>query len=75
LVPASRHSVRRAIEDLASVEGSLRSDGRRPLERLDAAAAVGPWLLAVHAVLLTPHEMMLMRDRGATLFYDPVASS
>lgn len=62
-------------EHLASVERSLLSDGRRPLERLDAVSAVGPWLLAAHAVLLTPQEMMLMRDRGAAWSYNPVASA
>lgn len=62
-------------EHLASVERSLLSDDRRPLERLDAVSAVGPWLLAAHAVLLTPQEMMLMRDRGASWSYNPVASA
>ncbi|HWC24412.1 MAG TPA: amidohydrolase family protein [Flexivirga sp.] len=62
-------------EHLASVERSLLAEGRRPLERLDAVSAVGPWLLAAHAVLLTPQEMMLLRDRGAAWSYNPVASS
>ena len=61
-------------EHLVGVERSLVSRGRRPLEYLDDAGAVGPWLLAAHTTLLTPEEALLLRDRGAAVSYNPVAT-
>jgi 5-methylthioadenosine/S-adenosylhomocysteine deaminase len=39
------------------------------------AGAVGPWLSAAHAILLTPQEEMLLARSGAAWSYNPVASA
>ncbi|TQN33457.1 cytosine/adenosine deaminase-related metal-dependent hydrolase [Haloactinospora alba] len=62
-------------EHLAAVERSLVQHGMRPLEYLHAVGAVGPQLLAAHATLLTPGELGLLRDSGAAVSYNPVASA
>ncbi len=62
-------------EHLASIERSLIARGRRPLEVLHHARALGPELLAAHATMVTPHELALLRDSGAAVSYNPVASS
>lgn len=62
-------------EHLAAVERSLVATGLRPLERLAQLGALGPELLAAHATLLTTHEIMLLRDSGGAISYNPVASS
>ncbi len=62
-------------EHLASVERSLVSRGLRPLELMRQANAIGPELLAAHATLVTPSEIQLLKDSGAAVSYNPVASS
>lgn len=62
-------------EHLAGVERMLVEHGRRPLEYLDDAGVVGPWLLAAHATMLTADEALLLRDRGAAVSYNPVATA
>ncbi|MGY4968997.1 amidohydrolase family protein [Streptomyces nigrescens] len=62
-------------EHLASVERSLKSVGRRPLEHLHHLGALGPHTLGAHATLLTPAEMRLLADSGAAISYKPVASA
>lgn len=62
-------------EHLAGVERMLVGAGHRPLEYLDKVGALGPWLLAAHASLLTPKEMLMLRDRGAAVSYNPVATA
>ncbi|MGP9723345.1 amidohydrolase family protein [Corynebacterium sp. AOP40-9SA-29] len=62
-------------EHLAGVERSLLATGKRPLGVLHEAGAVGPWLLAAHATLLTPQEKILLADSGAAWSYNPVASA
>lgn len=62
-------------EHLASVERSLIARGLRPLEVLEHAGALGPELLAAHATLVTPRELALLRDHGAAVSYNPVASA
>lgn len=62
-------------EHLAAVERSLEACGRRPLEQLHDAGALGPHLLAAHATLLTPGEMRLLADTGTAVSYNPVASA
>lgn len=62
-------------EHLASVERSLIARGRRPLEVLHHAGALGPELLAAHMTLVTPSELQRLRDAGAAVSYNPVASS
>ncbi|MGP3981368.1 amidohydrolase family protein [Streptomyces sp. KR80] len=62
-------------EHLAAVERSLVRHGLRPLEYLHHVGALGPQLLAAHATLLTPAELLLLRDSGAAVSYNPVASA
>lgn len=62
-------------EHMASVERSLVARGRRPLEVLHHADALGPELLAAHMTLVTPSELALLREHGAAVSYNPVASS
>ena len=62
-------------EHLASVERSLKSIGRRPMEHLHHLGALGPQTLCAHATLLTPAEMRMVADTGAAISYNPVASA
>lgn len=62
-------------EHLASVERSLKSVGRRPVEYLNHVGALGPQTLGAHATLLTPREMRMLADSGAAVSYNPVASA
>ena len=62
-------------EHLASVERSLVERGLRPLEHLDHAGALGPHTLVAHATLMAPHEYNLLRESGAAVSYNPVASA
>ncbi|MFH8408894.1 amidohydrolase family protein [Streptomyces sp. NPDC018019] len=62
-------------EHLVSVERSLRSVGRRPVEHLHHVGALGPHTLGAHATLLTPGELRLLADSGAAVGYNPVASA
>lgn len=62
-------------EHLVSVERSLVERGLRPLEHLDRAAALGVQTLVAHATLVTPHELLLLRDTDTAVSYNPVASA
>ena len=62
-------------EHLVAVERTLDKHGMRPLEYLDHVGALGPQLLAAHCTLVTPGELMRLRDSGAAVAYNPVASS
>lgn len=62
-------------EHLVAVERSLERFGLRPLEHLHRAGALGPRALLAHATLLTPSELSLLRDSGAAVSYNPVASA
>lgn len=61
-------------EHLASVERSLVARGQRPLQHLQAAGALGPQALLAHCTMLTPDEMLLLRDSGSAVALNPVAS-
>ncbi|MEN9544325.1 MAG: hypothetical protein RLZZ598_1158, partial [Pseudomonadota bacterium] len=61
-------------EHLASVERSLVARGQRPLQHLHAAGALGPQALLAHCTMLTPDEMLLLRDSGSAVAVNPVAS-
>ena len=61
-------------EHLASVERSLVARGQRPLQHLHAAGALGPQALLAHCTMLTPDEMLLLRDSGTAVAINPVAS-
>lgn len=62
-------------EHLVAVERTLDQHGMRPLEYLHHVGALGPQLLAAHATLVTPSELMLLRDTGSAVAYNPVASA
>ncbi len=61
-------------EHLASVERSLVARSLRPLQHLQAAGALGPQALLAHCTMLTPDEMLLLRDSGSAVAINPVAS-
>jgi 5-methylthioadenosine/S-adenosylhomocysteine deaminase len=61
-------------EHLASVERSLVARGLRPLQHLQAAGALGQQALLAHCTMLTPVEMLLLRDSGSAVALNPVAS-
>lgn len=62
-------------EHLVAVERSLVERGLRPLEHLAAADALGPQVLIAHSTLVTPPELMLLRDTDTAVAYNPVAST
>jgi len=62
-------------EHLAAVERSLVARGLRPLEHLAHAGALTPATLCAHVTLVTPSELKLLRDSGAGVSYNPVASA
>ncbi|OXY81633.1 amidohydrolase family protein [Oceanimonas doudoroffii] len=62
-------------EHLVAVERSLEQRGLRPLEQLYRAGALGPQALLAHATLLTPDELMMLRDTDSAVSYNPVASA
>lgn len=64
-----------ANEHLASVERSLVDRGLRPIGHLDRAGALGPQTLIAHATLVTPDELLRLRDTGTGVAYNPVASA
>jgi 5-methylthioadenosine/S-adenosylhomocysteine deaminase len=61
-------------EHLASVERSLVARGRRPLQHLHDAGALGPQALLAHCTMLTPDEMLLLRDSASAVALNPVAT-
>ncbi|WP_226782078.1 amidohydrolase family protein [Oceaniglobus trochenteri] len=61
-------------EHLVAVERSLVARGQRPIEHLAAIGALGPHALLAHSTLITPGELNLLRDSGAAVAYNPVAS-
>ena len=62
-------------EHLAAVERSLERHGRRPLERLFDDGILGPQCLLAHVTLLTPTEIIMLRDSDAAVSYNPVATA
>ncbi|MPZ00763.1 MAG: amidohydrolase family protein [Actinophytocola sp.] len=62
-------------EHLAGVERCLVQRGLRPIEYLHQLGVLGPQLLGAHATLVTPAELRLLRDSGAAISYNPVASA
>ena len=61
-------------EHLVAVERSIVARRLRPLEHLAKAGALGPATLCAHSTLVTPLELNLLRDKGAAVSYNPVAS-
>ena len=63
-----------ANEHLVAVERSLVACGRRPIQLLHHLGALGPQVLLAHATLLTPDEIVALRDTGTAVAYNPVAT-
>ncbi|MCC8167096.1 MAG: amidohydrolase family protein [Planctomycetes bacterium] len=61
-------------EHMVAVERYIVDRKLRPMEHLARAGALGPATLAAHATLITPDEIMLLKNRGAGVAYCPVAS-
>ncbi len=64
-----------ANEHVAAIERSLVARGRRPIQVLGDLAVLGPHVLLAHATMLTPDELVLLRDTGTAVAYNPVASA
>jgi cytosine/adenosine deaminase-related metal-dependent hydrolase len=62
-------------EHLVAVERSIEQRRRRPIEHLHHIGALGPQALLAHATLVTPEELAMLRDTGAAVSYNPVASA
>jgi cytosine/adenosine deaminase-related metal-dependent hydrolase len=63
-----------ANEHMAAVERSLVARGRRPIQLLGDLGVLGPQCLLAHATMLTPDEIVLIRDTDTAIAYNPVAS-
>lgn len=61
-------------EHLVAVERSLVANGHRPIEHLAHIGALGPQVLLAHSTLVTPRELQILKDTGAAVAYNPVAS-
>lgn len=61
-------------EHMVAVERSLVERRLRPLEHLARAKALGSATLASHVTLVTPAEMIMIRDTDTAVAYNPVAS-
>jgi 5-methylthioadenosine/S-adenosylhomocysteine deaminase len=58
-------------ETAGEVERSVAEHGARPLERLAGLGLLGPGLIAVHAVHLTPAEIALLARHSASVAHCP----
>jgi 5-methylthioadenosine/S-adenosylhomocysteine deaminase len=56
------------------IETSLSQHGMRPIERLEKLGVLGPSLIAVHAVHLTPDEIRLLAKRGCHVAHCPASN-
>lgn len=58
-------------ETTDEVERSVAEHGVRPIERLQQLGLIGPGLIAVHAVHLSPQEIELLAKHGASVAHCP----
>ena len=63
-----------ANEHLAAVERSLVARGQRPIQVLRSLGVLGPQTLLAHATMLTPDEIVALRDTDTAFAYNPVAT-
>ena len=63
-----------ANEHLAAVERSLVARGQRPIQLLGSLGVLGSQTLLAHATMLTPDEVVALRDTDTAFAYNPVAS-
>jgi 5-methylthioadenosine/S-adenosylhomocysteine deaminase len=61
-------------ETTSEIEGSVRSHGVRPLERLRNLGLLGPNLIAVHAVHLESHEIDQLAAHGCGVAHCPTSN-
>jgi 5-methylthioadenosine/S-adenosylhomocysteine deaminase len=61
-------------ETAGEVDGAVAQTGRRPLNRLAGLGLLGPNLIAVHAVHLTPGEIQLLASHGCTVAHCPTSN-
>ena len=55
------------------IRESLKAHGMRPLQRLKNLGLLGPNLIAVHAVHLTPEEISLLAEQGCHVAHCPTS--
>lgn len=53
---------------------SIKQYGVRPIERLERLGVLGPNLIAVHCVHLTPDEIALFKERGVHVAHCPTSN-
>ena len=58
-------------ETAEEIATSLQQHGLRPLARMQSLGVLGPRLIAVHAVHLTPQEIELLARHGASVAHCP----
>ena len=56
------------------IESSVRHFGARPMERLHALGAIGPRLIAVHAVHVNENELELLARYGCSVAHCPASN-
>ena len=61
-------------ETLDEIAQSEKQYGMRPLARMERLGMLGPNLIAVHAVHLTPHEIALLAQHGAHVAHCPASN-
>jgi len=61
-------------ETLDEINQSLEQHGCRPLTRLERLGLVSERLIAVHAVHLTPEEIILLANRNASMVHCPASN-
>lgn len=61
-------------ETAAEVEEEVARRGTRPIARLDHLGVIGPRLIAVHCVHLSPGEIALFAERGVTVAHCPASN-
>lgn len=64
-----------ANEHTPEVHFTVETYGKRPIEMLASLDALGPLTLIAHATLVTPSEVVLLRETDTAVAYNPVAST
>jgi cytosine/adenosine deaminase-related metal-dependent hydrolase len=63
-----------ANEHTPEVHFTIENYGKRPIELLHSIDALGSGTLIAHATLVTPSEVVLLRETDSAVSYNPVAS-
>jgi cytosine/adenosine deaminase-related metal-dependent hydrolase len=59
------------LEEVGAWDPEWGPPGRSPVDYLDACGFLGPRVLAVHGVQMTPHDLTCLASRGVTLVTCP----